>query len=608
VTSDDVKSSVEKIKTFFLEKKTGGLWELFKDFIVKITAFSTDKENIEEAIQIQWDFNNYVTDDLKVKEAFEILQTDPEFANLISIHREIIEENPRHHSSIITLYSLLNIRKDYKPIIEIFESVVAANPDNDQYLFLMGDELRKAEEFQKALPFFEKLAIKHPAYYRILAFAAYCYDKTGDLVKAEEYYKKAINNTPEKELLYSLLSNVYEKAGQQEKIIELLTNAEKQFPQMPSFKKMLADAFMKNKQYEESLKWYDESLKFKDYQERYISLNGKGLALSRMGRIQEAIACINEAIKIKPDSRHAYLDKADILEKTGRIDEAIETIHKATELNPDYSFAYYSFALLKEKKGELDEALNYFQSALEQYPENYWFKFDYGKLLEKFKGKQAAYNFLIKSALNKNLNVPDELAESIWNLSHSLSYYEGVYKVYKKKYEEEFPKLPEEKKYEKSTILFRLGYAAIKTERLMEAIDHFRKCIDIDPLEVSAWQNLAYCYYKVNNTDAAINAAADGVRENPKSPLSYEIYRSYSFRHDKTDQAEKLFKELAEEFPENYLPVQFIAFAKQAKYQYEDALFFMDKALKIAIANPGDYEFLNKSQSTNAESANVHLM
>ena len=58
----------------------------------------------------------------------------------------------------------------------------------------------------------------------------------------------------------------------------------------------------------------------------------KGIALLRLERYEEAIACFDEAIRLDPEYLLALYAKGNLLRKLGRDEEAEQCLAKAREL------------------------------------------------------------------------------------------------------------------------------------------------------------------------------------------------------------------------------------------------------------------------------------
>lgn len=83
----------------------------------------------------------------------------------------------------------------------------------------------------------------------------------------------------------------------------------------------------------------------------------KGAALGNLGRIREALACVEKALKIYPNFDGAWLNKGVLLAKQGKEQTAMECYEKALELNPRSAHAWYNRGILFGTLGPEAEAL-----------------------------------------------------------------------------------------------------------------------------------------------------------------------------------------------------------------------------------------------------------
>jgi tetratricopeptide (TPR) repeat protein len=86
----------------------------------------------------------------------------------------------------------------------------------------------------------------------------------------------------------------------------------------------------------------------------------KGVGLYNLDRLDDAIRCLDKAIKINPQYAEAWYNKGTCLNRLGFFDEAIKCYDKALEINPTYAEAWIN-------KGLAEDMLNRSQDAAESY-------------------------------------------------------------------------------------------------------------------------------------------------------------------------------------------------------------------------------------------------
>ena len=91
---------------------------------------------------------------------------------------------------------------------------------------------------------------------------------------------------------------------------------------------------------------------------------GLGLALARQGKLAEAIAHYEQALRIKPDHSAAHTNWGDALAQQGKPAEAIEHYQQALHVKPENALAHNNWGVALLHQGRLAEAIEHFRQAL----------------------------------------------------------------------------------------------------------------------------------------------------------------------------------------------------------------------------------------------------
>ena len=86
-----------------------------------------------------------------------------------------------------------------------------------------------------------------------------------------------------------------------------------------------------------------------------------GVIKVRMGKHDEALTYLDQAIRMAPTFADAYLNRGVDLANLERAHEAISSLRHAIALDPEYGNAYKNLATIYMRKGMRDSA-QYFQS------------------------------------------------------------------------------------------------------------------------------------------------------------------------------------------------------------------------------------------------------
>ena len=106
---------------------------------------------------------------------------------------------------------------------------------------------------------------------------------------------------------------------------------------------------------------------------RAVSLNpqsvlphyNRGVVYLSLKRLQEAVADFSEAVRLDPTFALGYMNRGSALSYLGRLDEALADADTAVRLDPSYADAFFNRALVRVKKGMLPDAIDDYSRAIE---------------------------------------------------------------------------------------------------------------------------------------------------------------------------------------------------------------------------------------------------
>ncbi len=91
-------------------------------------------------------------------------------------------------------------------------------------------------------------------------------------------------------------------------------------------------------------------------------------ALQSQGRLAEALQHAREAQHLKPDDDRVHFNLGNVLNATGQVDEAIRELRRAVELNPENADAHFNLAVIIGPRNRIDEAIVHLRKAIEINP------------------------------------------------------------------------------------------------------------------------------------------------------------------------------------------------------------------------------------------------
>ncbi len=100
-----------------------------------------------------------------------------------------------------------------------------------------------------------------------------------------------------------------------------------------------------------------------------MMLDNLGSAFVTLGKIDEAVICYTEALRLEPDSPSAHQNLGTALTVQGKIDEAIGHYRQALQFKADFAEARNNLAFLLGLQGNFNEAVRQYREVLKVKPD-----------------------------------------------------------------------------------------------------------------------------------------------------------------------------------------------------------------------------------------------
>lgn len=108
-----------------------------------------------------------------------------------------------------------------------------------------------------------------------------------------------------------------------------------------------------------------------------------GEHLEQAGKLEQAVACYQQATKLHPQYYHYQYRLGKILSQQDRLDEASQYFERAIALNGKDSWSYYALGEISSKQGKTSAAIAYFLQAVELNPEFSWSYYNLARLYQQ---------------------------------------------------------------------------------------------------------------------------------------------------------------------------------------------------------------------------------
>ena len=223
-----------------------------------------------------------------------------------------------------------------------------------------GQKHEKLERFAEALTaynFASALDPNEPFFYH---YQAKCHLKLGCIEEAITNNEMALALNPTKSGFYSFQANCLRKLERYEESLEMVNCALELNPNKAEYHHARAFSLFALERYEEAIHACDLALDFKNHLGRAHHYQLKADCLCELGRKEDALTAINEALKLKPELSFSHHIRGSILNKLNRYREALQVLDRALELNSKNPYAYYY-------RGQTFCALGLHKDALQDY-------------------------------------------------------------------------------------------------------------------------------------------------------------------------------------------------------------------------------------------------
>ncbi len=264
--------------------------------------------------------------------------------------------------------------------------------------------------------------------------------------------------------------------------------------------------------------------------------------------LKKSIDYFEQAIKLDSLYAQAYVGLADAwgvisgysdLSDEETMPKAREAAERAISLDNELAEAYASLGLIQFNSKDYEQAEQSFEKSLELNPGYSWAHTWYSLLLQNTKRHDESYRH-IKIAYNLD---PLSVVNLI-NLASQEARYtrfaeaEGI--LIKAIEIEDLPRLH-----------WQLGNLLARQNKFDRAINHFRRVIEVEPKNESAFLNLAQCYRDLNHPDSAAALLTNWIGLYPKDEQTWNTRAIHYLFSGRFEKALKDFQQVTQLNQEN---------------------------------------------------------
>lgn len=226
----------------------------------------------------------------------------------------------------------------------------------------------------------------------------------GDIEAAKNYYFKAITIFPDFAEAHANIGSIYAKQRDWEKAFFYYQKAIHIKPNLTIVYRNLAKVCECTEKEELATEYTYKALILEPESATAIEHLNIGKKLLELNKIEAAIKCYRNAVKINPNLSAGYQNLGELLVKNGELESALIALRQGIKIDAKNPRYYYLLGEVWQKQGQYKLAISDYSRAIELKPENHLFHKKLGDVWEKMGKLDVAISCYEKAIeINSNL-------------------------------------------------------------------------------------------------------------------------------------------------------------------------------------------------------------
>ncbi|NEO52948.1 MAG: DUF563 domain-containing protein [Okeania sp. SIO3B5] len=267
----------------------------------------------------------------------------------------------------------------------------------------MGNVLQAMGKLELAKNSYIKAIEENPTLAEAYANLGSIYARQQQWEEAIKYYQKAIEIKPDRAGFYRNFARVWQSLGKEQLSVECSYQAVILEPTSATAKEYfdLGNKLLELGKLEEAIACYNQAIK--SDKKLSVAYNKLGNALVQKGEIDVAITAYNQGIQIRPNNPRLHYNLGEALTIKQEYQQATIAFNHAIELNPHNHLFYRKLGDVLQKQGLLDEAIACFIQVLQIKPDHRDTYFKIAEILAQKNYPSAAVQCRLHKQLSKNV-------------------------------------------------------------------------------------------------------------------------------------------------------------------------------------------------------------
>ena len=243
---------------------------------------------------------------------------------------------------LLLVLSTLSWRQqaDYEDIETLWHATVAKNPNCWLAHTNLGILLKNKGDIAGATAHYRVALAVRPEFPEALNALGVCEATNGDFEKGMAHFRAALAIAPKFTSAWFDLGNAFVATGKIDDAIAAYRRAiGENSPVYVEANNALAVALSRIGKSEEAIPYFLDALKVKPNDAGVH--NNFGFALAELEHFPEAIEQLNESIRINPNAAQTYVNLGQVYARMGKIDDAIANFRRALTIQPNHAEAKF---------------------------------------------------------------------------------------------------------------------------------------------------------------------------------------------------------------------------------------------------------------------------
>jgi tetratricopeptide (TPR) repeat protein len=254
----------------------------------------------------------------------------------------------------------------FREAVPPLKVALAAEPRSLQASALLGMSYYGSKRFAEAAKYLEVAAKADPDNSELHQLLAQSCLWSKKYSCAREQFREILERDPNSAAAHILLGEALDGLGRSDEAIAELQAAAKASPQAPNVYFGLGYLYWKQHNFDDAERAFERQLSIDPIHAQSLAYLGD-IAMKR-SQPQKALPLLRKAIKERNDLRFAYVDLGAVLTDLKQYKEAIAALEQAVKMDPSQPDAHYRLARVYREMGDEDKAKKEFIEVRNLHP------------------------------------------------------------------------------------------------------------------------------------------------------------------------------------------------------------------------------------------------